>query len=305
MTCRTHSNAFLALTSLVLVGGVSSLATAGEPSVPAGEGEPTHAPLVSRPFGPASAAPSAASATRAEREVALQVEQDAHNTDRSGWTWIVSPSLWLSGVNGDLENNGLTSDFHKSPFDALGDGEIGLLMNVEARHPADGGGAHAGWFELYGQEIEDDRARTNGGLAADSEVDQSYMEAVYAYTPVDHPSCDFYFGVRHWYVDSDIDLDPGPSNDRDEDWTDPIVGVRSRWDLDENWDLMARGDIGGGDIADSSDFTWNVQVQAERAIDERSAWTVGYRMLSVDYERSNFEYDALTHGLITGISVRF
>lgn len=81
---------------------------------------------------------------------------------------------------------------------------------------------------------------------------------------------------------------------RTDDWWDPYVGLRGRYNLSTAFYLAAKGDIGGFGVG--SDLTW----QAEAALGvqmTRSIFTeVGYRALGVDYDKDGLVIDTITHG---------
>jgi hypothetical protein len=59
---------------------------------------------------------------------------------------------------------------------------------------------------------------------------------------------DIYAGGRYTYIK--LDIHPNVSGFQnvagDENWVDPIIGVRTLWFLAPRWTLMVSGDIGGG-----------------------------------------------------------
>ncbi len=71
---------------------------------------------------------------------------------------------------------------------------------------------------------------------------------------------DTYFGVRYTYLDLKLDFDGvfrGRTDNVSEDksWVEPLLGVRTIWDLSEQWTAALAGDIGG--VVFGSDFAWN------------------------------------------------
>ena len=81
---------------------------------------------------------------------------------------------------------------------------------------------------------------------------------------------------------------------RTDDWWDPYVGLRGRYNLSTAFYLTAKGDIGGFGVG--CDLTW----QAEAALGvqmTRNIFTeLGYRALSVDYDKDGLTIDSITHG---------
>lgn len=115
-------------------------------------------------------------------------------------------------------------------------------------------------------------------------------------------------GIRYVSVESEVNFNTiGRRLDRDEDWVDPIVGLRYGYAIADRWGLRLYGDIGGFGAA--SDFTWQglglIDFQPWRHV----AFVVGYRAIGTDYETGSgadqFTYDAVVHGPVIGIDIRF
>jgi hypothetical protein len=88
-----------------------------------------------------------------------------------------------------------------------------------------------------------------------------------------------------------------------EDWWDPYVGLRARYNFTPAIYLIGRGDIGGFGIG--SDLMW----QAEGALGfqlTRSIYTeLGYRALSFNYDKNGFLNDTIMHGAQVTLGVMF
>ena len=137
---------------------------------------------------------------------------------------------------------------------------------------------------------------------------------------------DILAGARYWHQDMAIKLALTAGLDLDGlilsggraiarqgsvDWVDPLIGVRVRHQLAPGQELMLRGDIGGFDVG--SQFSWNVTgaFSFDFAMRHGILWSgvVGYRALSVDYEKGSgvneYRYDVLQHGPILGLTAKF
>lgn len=89
---------------------------------------------------------------------------------------------------------------------------------------------------------------------------------------------------------------------RTDDWWDPYIGLRGRYNLNEKFYLIAKGDIGGFGIR--SDLTWQAEVAIGVQLSKSIFTELGYRALGVDYEKDGLLMDTVTHGvqLTTGIT---
>ena len=96
------------------------------------------------------------------------------------------------------------------------------------------------------------------------------------------------------------------------DWVDPLVGFRIRQMLAPGQELMFRADVGGFDAG--SFFSWNIEAAYNFNICVVNGVTysgmLGYRALSVNYDNEGsgfkkYEFDAVLHGPVMGISIKF
>lgn len=86
-------------------------------------------------------------------------------------------------------------------------------------------------------------------------------------------------------------------------WVDPFIGFQGRWEMNDQFYLVGRGDIGGFGV--SSELTWNAYAALGAEISERTSVEFGYRYLQVDYERGGFNYDVATKGPFIGVRMDF
>jgi hypothetical protein len=120
-------------------------------------------------------------------------------------------------------------------------------------------------------------------------------------------------GARFTSMDTEVTItSPGPlippRLESKQDWWDPILGLRYKWQISEKWMLSLRGDIGiGFGVGDTSEFTWNLVGLIFFQPWKHVGFVGGYRALDVDYETGTgtqqFKYDMLMHG--PGIAVNF
>lgn len=129
---------------------------------------------------------------------------------------------------------------------------------------------------------------------------------------------DLYAGVR--YTDLNVDLklklgvddrDRNRKNEGDKNWFDPIVGLRTLWQLSPRWTAYVDGDIGGFGVG--SDFQWQttglIGYNFKLADTYDSRVYAGYRGLYQDYEDGSgddkFEWDMTWHGPIFAWTIIF
>jgi hypothetical protein len=122
---------------------------------------------------------------------------------------------------------------------------------------------------------------------------------------------DTYFGARYIYLDLSLDIKGFDNVEGDKGCVEPLVGVRTLWDLSERWTVNLTGDIGG--VVFGSDFAWDAQGLIGYRFDllgEKNAQAFGgYGALSQDYTdgsgKNKFEWNVILYGPILGMVIRF
>ena len=116
---------------------------------------------------------------------------------------------------------------------------------------------------------------------------------------------DFYGGIR--YTDMELKLEfSGPLGTQkgNQNWLDPMFGLRWQWKFADKWTLVTRGDIGG--FGAGSDFAWSALGFIDWRPWKHVGFLLGYRALYQDYETGSgskrFHFDATMHGPVAGIT---
>jgi hypothetical protein len=90
---------------------------------------------------------------------------------------------------------------------------------------------------------------------------------------------------------------------RTDDWFDPYIGLRARYDFNDRFYLTAKGDVGGFGVG--SDFAWQAEAALGLRLTERISAEAGYRALGVDYDEDGLTYDTITHGAQVTLGITF
>lgn len=88
-----------------------------------------------------------------------------------------------------------------------------------------------------------------------------------------------------------------------DDWFDPYVGFRARYNLNEKFYLTAKADIGGFGVG--SDLTWTAEAALGWKVMRNLYSEIGYRAIGVDYEKDGLTYDMITHGPQMTLGITF
>jgi hypothetical protein len=136
-----------------------------------------------------------------------------------------------------------------------------------------------------------------------------------AYTPMVlmrvHKNAEAYVGARINNIGAGIS-GTGPlgnprSASRTETWVDPLIGIRTNFQLNRTIDLTVMADVGGFGIA--SDYAVQAWPSLGFRLGSSAKAILGYRAIYVSYESGSgldrFVYDVLTHGPTLGVQFRF
>ena len=231
------------------------------------------------------------------------------------WQYKVTPYAWLLAIEGHTRVKGIKVDLDVSFSDILDEINYGVMVEAEARKGRLGFTANVLYANLG-------NTRSLGPIRIDPDINQLWASLVgyYRLGPWDldskagtdgpHLIVDPYAGIRYTYLDVDVDFSPGPDLSSDQDWVDPIIGLRTIWQLSPRWSVVALGDIGGFGVG--SDFQWQATGLAAYRFslfgDEDAKFLAGYRALYQDYSTgsgaSKFEWDATLHGPILALNIK-
>ena len=90
---------------------------------------------------------------------------------------------------------------------------------------------------------------------------------------------------------------------RCDDWWDPYVGLRARYNFTPAIYAIGRGDIGGFGVG--SDLMWQAEAALGFQLTNSVFAELGYRALSFDYEKDGLTYDTITHGAQLTLGITF
>lgn len=238
--------------------------------------------------------------------------QDAAAAEQDSWQAIAAVYVWALGIDGDVTIRGREAEVDIGFDDILDNAEFGFMGRVEA------------WQDTWGLFFEPlllnlSEGGSLGPVAVDVDVDFTVLEGGGFYRLSDKTNTngrrtmiDVLGGVRYYEIEGDLDIMAGPLAGQvgdDPDWLDPFIGARMIKDLSENWVFSMRGDVGGFDIDNTSDFALNLQALFGRTVGTSTSLWVGYRLLDIDYDdgsgNDRFEWDTTTQGPLVGIATGF
>lgn len=259
-----------------------------------------------RPLGSeADSAPGARIPAWVRAPVAALALVVAGPASAEGWTFAVSPYLWLPGISTSTEIDGRTLDADLSPSDAVASLDFAFMGAVEARNGRWGLILDTVYADLGAEE-----STPFGQLWSEAEVDTrlsaTTIYAGYRVAESEKGSVDLLAGARFYDLDMTLSLAPGLREARSraisDTWVNPVLGVRGRYAFTERWFASGVADFGGFAGETSS---W--QLFGSLGYQFNPNWSVqgGWRYLDIDHEINNSDVGIALSGPILGVTFRF
>ena len=128
----------------------------------------------------------------------------------------------------------------------------------------------------------------------------------------DYAGLDVIGGVRYFDHDIDLNVTAGPAavgRSFGADWIDPFVGLHYVGPINDKWDLLLRGDIGGFGVG--SDFIWQARAGLRYHINKDWDVAVLYKYMDFDFQEGSpgdsdyYKYDSVESGVLLGVGYSF
>jgi outer membrane receptor protein involved in Fe transport len=223
------------------------------------------------------------------------------------WEFTVTPYLWLAFVNAEVDTSqGGTVDTSANFNDIFTDLNFAFMLSGEAHN-----GEFGALVDLLYVDVTTEGDTPRGFLWDKAVVDTSGFVASlygeYRVVSTDTLHLDLLAGMRVYTVSVDTELKGGVlakrHDDLNETWVDPVVGLRGRLMLGENWFIGASGDVGGFDVG--SKLTWQALGTVGWQFADNWTAVAGYRYLFVNKEIDGQDVKLGLHGPLVGVTYKF
>lgn len=222
-----------------------------------------------------------------------------------GWTFAISPYLWLPGLDSSASTARGDFDVSLSTSDVLSNLDFGFMGVAEARNGPWGLALDVIYSDLSaGRDFRTgapfSRASVSNRLTA------ATLYAAYRAVDTDRGSLDLLAGARYFDISFRLSVDagtrPGFSLPTGQSWTDPVVGLRGIYNFNEQWSGTVVADLGGFS-GDSS--TWQAVGTVGYRLDD--AWSIqgGWRYMSISKDLPAADLDIELTGPLIGLTYRF
>ena len=224
------------------------------------------------------------------------------------WSISVSPYVWGAGLEGRVKPfpRAPTADVDVSFGDILKNLDIAGMAIADVRYRRFGA-----YADVVYTSISADADTPLGVLFDDADAKNKIFVGTFggAYRAIDTDEAwlDLLVGARVWSVDTELRLDGALLADRkfkdDEEWVDPVIGLKGLYRFDNGIFLTSLLQVGGFGAA--SDLTWDALGAVGYEFNDTISAAAGYRHMEVDYHRNGFVFDVELSGPVIGMTVRF
>jgi len=90
---------------------------------------------------------------------------------------------------------------------------------------------------------------------------------------------------------------------RTDDWWDPYIGLRGRYNLNDKFYLLGKGDIGGFTVG--CDITWTAEAALGCMLTPNVFVETAFRAWGIDYDKDGLTMDTVTFGPQVSLGVNF
>ena len=213
------------------------------------------------------------------------------------WQFEITPYLWATQLESEVRVGEYSAGASLEFSDIVDTLEMGFMGQFEARK-----GRWSVYSDLVYFNLADDQDLTPL-TEISSDLKQTVSLVMAGYKPKNLEVLDVYFGVRYDKVAIDLDLngaiiDRGLSSSFD--WIDPVVGVRVRYPLNDQWSLESQLFYSAG----KADYTALANAGVRWEFGEKWSSTFAYRFSEIDYDDER-GFKETSQGFLLAFGYRF
>jgi len=215
------------------------------------------------------------------------------------WEFNLTPMyIWFVDMSGTMGIKNLVNAPIDVPFSTIFDNlEAILTGHFEAKHKSNWGLILDLSYLDIGSSVPAPQIQKVDFVSVIAEADGFYR------FDMGYQAIDIIAGFRYNSLEPKITFTPGQQRKSTENWVDPLVGGRYLRELNDQWTLILRADIGGFNVG--SDFVWNVSGLVDYRPWKHVSIIGGYRALDTDYKNSSgtiTTYDVRLAGPLLGLN---
>lgn len=219
---------------------------------------------------------------------------------QQGLEYSLTPFIWGQSLDGTIALGAVSGDVDVSFSDLADALEMTLPIHFEAKGPVWTLIAEINYADLS-QDLDLPRSATG---QVDVEMLTVELLSGYQLSNV----TELIFGARYVDIDAALkfDVPGGPGAQRrfggDQNWIDPVVGLRYGGPISRRWLFNLRVDAAGFGLG--SDLTWNSRIGFGVEVSNVTTILFGWHWMDTDYDETGFTYDMLQSGPEVGFKFK-
>lgn len=231
----------------------------------------------------------------------------AQSLSDNGWSYTIAPYAFGAGLSGSVAANERlpTAEVDLSFAEILENLDMAGMILLNAQNGRWGITGDLQYIRLKSESKKLRPLYDTATVEVTNKIFSVYGE--YKLTQSSQAELWGVFGARYWNVENDIGFSSGrlpkASANVENSWTDPVLGLRGRYNFDDRTYLTGWAYAGGFGVG--SDSMADVFAAVGYQFTSTTAGVLGYRFVSVDRRDGDFIYDVEMDGLMAGLSFSF
>ena len=229
------------------------------------------------------------------------VQGDGPGRDPDRWSFEFTPYLWFASLDGTIVLEPLPAvQFAAQPQEPLVNLDFALADSFIARK-----GPWVVLSEITYTKLGVDETVSSSEIEIDSALLWAGVAGGYAVVDAPGGRVELFAGARYMLLDNDgrAQGTVTASNSKTEDWLDPLLGFTARGQLTGRVSVELLADVGGFGVG--SDLSYELLPKVTYTWNEIISLNAGYRLLDMDFESSDVEYDVREAGCLLGVAFHF
>lgn len=221
--------------------------------------------------------------------------------DSSGWQFEFVPYVWCASLDGTIGLDPLPAVRVSADLpDAFVNLDFAVADSFTARN-----GRWAVLSDITFTKLAVDETVSSSHVQIDSALVWASLAGGYAVVDAPGGRVELLAGARYTFLNNDGESDGGvtASNDSSADWLDPIVGINARAKITDPLSVGLLATVGGFGLG--SDLSYELLPSVSYDWNEIITLHAGYRLLSLDFDSSDVEYDVRQFGWLFGVGFKF
>lgn len=246
---------------------------------------------------------------------AVVVEEEAPVLEpvAAGWQFAIDPLYtWVPGLNGNIRVFGHDASIDITTRDVLHhvDDVLHALTGLYMGSGELRNGKFGLQYDIFYAALDGAKnigtGPITGGVDLGFKMSMTTLAANYRFYETQESYLDAIAGIRIMNVETDLAITLGPLgiSARDGDtWVDPLIGLKGRHNINENWYIKGSALYGGFNVSSHSLYDVSAFVGYEWAngIEIYGGWRQAYD----SYDNGSFKWDVTMSGPMMGLTFKF